>query len=163
MSRRIDQTELWGQREQGSLRGLEINAANPDMAVIVQERFIHVTRDAGQTWQSPYRGTFRVDAEGKKHWANSGEVVTSTWNYYIDPFDKQRHFICYTDIGLARSLDGGKTWLPEMWNLGKMLPEGCDNTCYALAFDPEVPGRVWGAFPACTTSPTTMPFTAAEG
>ena len=36
----------------------------------------------------------------------------------------------------------GKTWLPEMFH----LPEGWSNTTYALAFDPEVKGRVWGAF-----------------
>ncbi|MGD0093111.1 MAG: hypothetical protein ABSE73_24630 [Planctomycetota bacterium] len=138
------ETECWGQRQQGATRGCEINPANPDMFVVNQGRFIHYTLDAGKTWKSPYRGTSRVDAEGHTHWANSGEVVTSTWNYYIDPFDKSRHYICYTDIGFARSLDGGKTWLPEMYH----IPKNWSNTTYELAFDPEVPGRVWGAFSA---------------
>jgi hypothetical protein len=75
------QTELWGQREQGSLRGLEINASNPDMVVIDQERFLHVTMDGGKTWKSPYRGTYHVDKNDMRHWATTGEVVTSTWNY----------------------------------------------------------------------------------
>jgi len=136
------ETMCWGQRQQGATRGLEVNPSNPDMVVVNQGRFIHYTMDAGKNWKSPYRGTSRVDAEGRTHWANSGEVVTSTWNYYIDPFDKNRHYICYTDIGFARSLDGGKTWLPEMFH----IPRAWSNTTYALAFDPEVKGRVWGAF-----------------
>jgi len=138
------ETENWGQREQGATRGCEINASNPDMLVMDQGRSIFYTLDAGKTWKSPHRGTCRTDAEGHKHWANSGEVVTSTWNYYIDPFEKNRHYICYTDIGFARSLDGGQTWLPEMFH----IPKNWSNTTYALAFDPEVKGRVWGAFSA---------------
>jgi len=140
------ETDAWGQREQGLVRGLEINPSNPDMVVFVQTRDIHYTLDAGKTWKSPYAGTCSVDKDGKKVWANSGEVVTSTWNYYIDPFDKLNRFIGYTDIGLARSMDGGKMWLPEMEYLKKVLPKGCDNTCYAMTFDPDVPGRVWAAF-----------------
>ena len=140
------QTECWGQREQGDLRGLETNPSNPDMVVINQSRSMHVTTDAGKTWKSPYNGTCRVDGQGRKHYATSGEVVTSSWHYAIDPFDKVRRFICYTDICLARSLDGGKTWLPEEYSLAKAIPRRWTNTCYALAFDPEVSGRVWGAF-----------------
>ena len=138
------ETETKGQREQDEMRGLEVNAGNPDMVVVVQGRSIHYTLDAGKTWKSPHRGNVRVDAEGRKQWSNTGEVVTSTWNYYIDPFDHSRHYICYTDIGFARSLDGGKSWLWE----GKTIPQQWSNTTYELAFDPEVNGRIWGAFSA---------------
>ena len=52
-----------------------------------------------------------------------------------------RHYIAYTDIGLARSLDAGKTW--NWWGKGRAPWR---NTCYELAFDPQTPGRIWGAF-----------------
>jgi hypothetical protein len=66
----------------------------------------------------------------------------SAWNYYIDPFEPNRHYICYTDIGFARSLDAGKSWI--WWALEGRAP--WPNTCYELAFDPQIPGKVWGAF-----------------
>ena len=152
------QTECWGQREQGEVRGLEINPSNPDMVVLTQSRFIHATMDAGRTWHSPYAGTRQVDGQGRKQWANSGEVVTSSWNYTIDPFDKLNRFICYTDIGLARSVDGGKTWMPLQFDLEKVIPRKWANSCYALAFDPGVTGRVWGAFSAMHDIPNEFIF-----
>lgn len=60
----------------------------------------------------------------------------------MDPHQTNRHYIAYTDIGLSRSLDGGKTW--RWWNQKTWAP--WRNTCYELAFDPEVPGTIWGAF-----------------
>ena len=72
-------------------------------------------------------------------WIDTGLVVTTVWNYYLDPFEPDRHYIAYTDIGFARSTDAGKTWY---WQTGKPLR----NTTYELAFDPETPGLIWGAF-----------------
>lgn len=57
---------------------------------------------------------------------NTGLVVTTTWNYVIDPLEPKRHYICYTDIGLARSLDAGATW--HRWGDGGRSP--WTNTCY---------------------------------
>src|ERR1019366_10132905 len=45
-------------------------------------------------------------------------------------------------IGLARSTDAGRSW---MWWDAKSWPPW-RNTCYELAFDPETPGKIWGAF-----------------
>jgi hypothetical protein len=69
-------------------------------------------------------------------------AVTTTWQYYVDPFQTNRHYIAYTDLGLARSLDAGESWIwwdPQSWAPWR-------NTCYELAFDPDVPGKIWGAF-----------------
>ena len=72
----------------------------------------------------------------------NGLVVTTTWHYYVDPFEANRHYIAYTDIGMARSLDAGKTWI--WWDRNTWAP--WRNTCYEIAFDPDVPGKMWGAF-----------------
>ena len=72
----------------------------------------HITHDGGETWF----GGHTYPAPGQKPgpgsaWVCNGLVVTTTWHYYIDPFEPNRHYICYTDIGMARSLDAGKTWM----------------------------------------------------
>lgn len=75
-------------------------------------------------------------------WVCNGLVVTTTWHFYVDPFAPNRQYICYTDIGLARSMDAGKSWIwwdPKSWSLWR-------NTCYELAFDPATRGKIWGAF-----------------
>ena len=54
----------------------------------------------------------------------------------------RRVFITYTDIGLFRSEDGGATWTGS----SRGVPTRWRNTTYWVAFDPEVKGRVWGAF-----------------
>jgi hypothetical protein len=65
--------------------------------------------------------------------------VTTVWHYYIDPFEKNRHYMAYTDIKFARSEDAGKTWYSQ-WD------RPLRNTTYELAFDPDTPGKIWGAF-----------------
>ena len=87
------------------------------------------TRAAG----SPQRGAA---------WRNTGLVVTTTWRYYVDPQQPARHYICYTDLGFARSLDAGATWI--WWSQQGRAP--WQNTCYELAFDTDRPGRIFGAF-----------------
>ncbi|MEI7436234.1 MAG: hypothetical protein WCL16_05450 [bacterium] len=101
---------------------------------------IFITTNGGHSWQSGE--TWRKEPGQpslNSLWVNNGLVNTTTWNYYVDPFDPTRHYICYTDIGSARSVDAGHSWI---WgrNTGP-------NT-YEYAFDPEVPGRMWGAWSA---------------
>jgi len=103
----------------------------------------YITHDGGDTW---FNGdTYPADGQVPKPgcaWTCTGLVVTTTWNYYIDPFEANRHYIAYTDIGFARSLDAGKTWI--WWDKNSWAP--WRNTCYEIAFDPETPGKMWGAF-----------------
>ncbi|HHN46807.1 MAG TPA: hypothetical protein ENN09_05130, partial [Planctomycetes bacterium] len=116
--------------------------SNPDVVVRITGIAI-ISHDGGRTWfnghitlapgQKPGRGCF---------WVNTGLVVTTTWHYYVDPHDHNRHYIAYTDIGFARSTDGGATW--AWWDDANWAP--WRNTCYEIAFDPDVPGKMWGAF-----------------
>lgn len=119
-------------------------ATNADVLLQVNDGCAWTTTDGGKSWKAahtrPAPGSGPDDKESR--WLCNGLVVTSTWNYYLDPLDPSRHFICYTDIGFARSGDKGKTW--SWWALAGRAPWG--NTCYELAFDPQTPGKVWGAF-----------------
>ena len=131
--------------EKGSSRdnisGFGINPADPDHLVVTDWMSCYITRDGGKTWAAAH--TRSAEAPGRRgkgmRWVNNGLVVTSVWHYYLDPFEPDRHYIAYTDIEFARSTDAGKTWY---WQTGRPLR----NTTYELAFDPETPGTIWGAF-----------------
>ncbi len=124
--------------------GVAIDARNPEHLILVDMGRCFLTSDGGKTWQCGHTRPVperRPPGPGSR-WICNGLVVTTTWNYYIDPFQPQRHYICYTDIGFARSTDAGKSW--AWWSLQGRAP--WNNTCYELAFDPQTPGKIWGAF-----------------
>ena len=93
------------------------------------------TIDGGKTWQGVYT---RKAANGK--WMSAGLDVTTTYGVHWDPFDRNRMFISYTDIGAFVSEDGGKTW-DSVTRDG--MPRPWVNTTYWMEFDPQVKGRVW--------------------
>jgi photosystem II stability/assembly factor-like uncharacterized protein len=135
------QTEALGNRWQGGTRALEINVGNPDMVVLTQERWYIYSQNAGKSWNLAHTGT-RIVKDGQVSWLNNGLMETSCWDYYIDPFEKNRRYIAHTDIGFSRSIDGGESWI---WG-GPTLPQGVENTTYQLAFEPQVSGKIFGAF-----------------
>jgi photosystem II stability/assembly factor-like uncharacterized protein len=103
----------------------------------------YLTRDGGSTWVSAMSKSADLTRTGRDAcWRPQGLGVTTTWNYYVDPLNPERHYIAYTDIGLARSADRGRSW--QWW--GKTGRAPWQNTCYELAFDPDIPGKIWGAF-----------------
>jgi photosystem II stability/assembly factor-like uncharacterized protein len=124
-----------------NISGFAINPANPDHLVVGDWMNCFLTRDGGKTWAAAHTKSAEEPARRGKgmRWIDTGLVVTTVWNYYLDPFEPDRHYIAYTDIGFARSTDAGKTWF---WQTGKPLR----NTTYELAFDPQTPGLIWGAF-----------------
>lgn len=136
------QTEALRQRWQSPARALEINTGNPDMVVLTQERWYIYTTDAGSAGNA--HACTRVVQDGQVSWRNNGLMETSCWDYLIDPLDKNRRYIAQTDIGFSRSLDGGRTWI---WG-GPALPQGVDNTTYQIVFDPDIKGKIFGAFSA---------------
>jgi photosystem II stability/assembly factor-like uncharacterized protein len=122
--------------------GVAICNTDPNRLILVRNE-VHVTHDGGTQWFAGH--TYPVSAEKPKpgsDWVCNGLVVTTTWNYYIDSFEPTRHYIAYTDIGLARSTNGGRTWI--WWDKNSWAP--WRNTCYEIAFDPDIPGKMWGAF-----------------
>jgi len=126
--------------------GLTVNPANPDVVMATNGGELFATTDGGKKWRQCYSAYAKgqpppIPEPGKRpgRWHSIGLEVTTTWNYHVDPFDHERHFICYTDIGFARSEDGGHTWTHS--------PTGSPwrNTTYGIVFDPERKERIWAA------------------
>lgn len=131
--------ELGG--SESNLSGMGISPADPEMVITTDWMCCQITRDGGGSWETlhtkPAPGQEPVGKGAR--WINTGLVVTTVWHYYVDPFEPNRHYMAYTDIKFARSEDAGKTWYSQ-WE------KPLRNTTYELAFDPEVPGKIWGAF-----------------
>ena len=93
------------------------------------------TTDGGNTWRSAY--SYQLE-DGS--FSTRGLDVTTCYGVHFDPFDAQRMFVSYTDIGLFVSDNGGKGWRSST---GIGVPWEWVNTTYWVEFDPEVQGRMW--------------------
>ena len=121
--------------------GLGVDPTDPETVVMTDWFKCQITRNGGRSWQTLHTRSSEPERFlGKgQAWVNNGLVVTSVWHYYIDPFERNRHYMAYTDVRFARSEDSGKTWISD-------FARPLRNTTYELAFDPEIPGKIWGAF-----------------
>ncbi|HYK89810.1 MAG TPA: hypothetical protein VE398_13615 [Acidobacteriota bacterium] len=113
---------------------LGISPVNPDICYGTDYGRTMRTVDGGATWQGVYS---RKTPEGS--YTTTGLDVTTNYGVHFDPFDKQRVFISYTDIGLFRSEDGGASWI----SASEGVPKDWVNTTYWVEFDPAVKGRMW--------------------
>jgi hypothetical protein len=100
----------------GPAWGFTVAPSNSDVAVYVNQAVCNICEDgtaAAPQWDNRYTvltsppGSVLTSSE---RWRSTGLDVTTVWKYFIDPSNPKVHFICYTDIGLARSDDAGQTW-----------------------------------------------------
>ncbi len=116
---------------------LGVAPANPDICYATDLFRTYRTLDGGKTWETVT--SVRV---GANTWTTRGLDVTTNYGVHFDPFDPRHMIISYTDIGAFQSRDGGSSWssatngVPTRWR----------NTTYWVVFDPQVKGRLWGAF-----------------
>jgi photosystem II stability/assembly factor-like uncharacterized protein len=116
---------------------LNLGVADQDPALVYATDLGRTMRstDAGATWNAVYSGR----APSAQGWTTTGLDVTTSYGYHVDPFDAKRRFITFTDIGLSRSEDAGRSWTRSMDG----VPHAWSNTAYWMVFDPSVKGRVW--------------------
>jgi photosystem II stability/assembly factor-like uncharacterized protein len=123
----------WG----GSPIDLGVAPGNPDICYAGDNGRGYKTVDGGKTWEQVYSHNMPDSS-----CASGGLDVTTCYGVHFDPFDKKHFFICYTDMGLFHTFNGGASWFQSMNN----IPRDWQNTCYDLEFDPAVKGRVWSVW-----------------
>ena len=135
----------WG----GSPIDLGVAPGNPDVCFAGDNGRGYKTTDGGKTWEQVYS---RNNPDGSC--SNTGLNVTTCYGVHFDPFDRNHFFICYTDIGLFHTFDGGQSWYHSITN----IPMAWQNTCYQVAFDPEVRGKIWSVWANAHDLPRTKMF-----
>ncbi len=134
------QTQIrWGYRIMS--RGLGVNAAEPNIVMVSTQGDLYKSVNGGRSWHQLMNHPVGIQpGDPGYRYRSNGLEVTSVWEFLFDPFDENRCYIAYTDIGFARSVDRGRTWIysargSHPWS----------NTFYGVVFDPHVKGRMYAA------------------
>ncbi len=135
----------WG----GSPIDLGVAPGNPDVCYAGDDGRGYKTVNGGKTWEQIYS---RNNPDST--FSNNGLNVTTCYGVHLDPFDKNHFFICYTDIGLFHTFNGGESWYHSITNILRTW----QNTCYEVGFDPKVKGKVWSVWANAHDLPRTKMF-----
>ena len=125
----------------GPAIGFCVSPSDPDVAMLTNMAELYTTHDGGDSWQCAYSrcaAPTGILREGQP-WTSNGLEVTGAWQFALDPYEPMRAYICYTDIGFARSEDRGKSWRYS----GRGSP--WRNTWYGIVFDPLRAGVIYSA------------------
>jgi len=133
----------------GAAIDLAVAPSDPEVVWRVTALCSYRSTDGGKSWQETY-SRWRPDGAA----TTNGMDVTTTYGVHFDPHVAGRMFISYTDIGLWRSDDGGAGW----WTSRGGVPMAWRNTCYWMAFDPEVRDRMWSVWSGCHDLPRPKMF-----
>ena len=122
----------------GPIVDLGVAPSNPDVCYATDHcpRAFR-TLDGGRTWQQ----TISEHVDGAR-WTTTGYDVTTCYGVHFDPFRRETMFISYTDVGLFKSEDAGRSWKSSIAG----IPRRWQNTTYWVEFDPQVKGLMWGGF-----------------
>jgi len=110
-----------------------INAKNPLEAGGSGNFFLHVTRNGGEKWESPfteYRDGCNTDDKRSsgERWSSTGLEMTSFRHLKFNPYNLTNGFASVADINMLRTLDGGESF--EISNTGLISI----NTLYDYTF-----------------------------
>jgi photosystem II stability/assembly factor-like uncharacterized protein len=121
----------------GSPWFIDASDNDPDLAFAALQGFAWITRDGGKTWNQTYTEGY---TDGS--WYGKSLESTTCYDVVFDPYDKDTLIITYTDNGMLKSTNGGKSWKHAVQG----VPYDWINTCYKMVFDPDVKGRAWAVW-----------------
>ncbi|HUU27705.1 MAG TPA: hypothetical protein VM123_07825 [archaeon] len=116
---------------------LGVSPTDPDICYATDFGCTYRTLDGGVSWEQVYSKDLPDSSVTSR-----GLDVTTCYGVHFDPFDPEHIFISYTDIGAFHSFNGGRSWFHAI----EGIPRPWINTCYWMAFDPEVKGRAWSVW-----------------
>ncbi len=128
---------LWGP----TVMGLAMDPREPRNLWFSTSGYIFRSGDGGDSWTQAYmRPAQRSGAmpeDVTNVWSGTGLEVTCVNRIVVHPRDPKRLFLCYADIGLLQTWDGGRT---VARTVGGMK---CDGNTFTAVFDPDDPLIVW--------------------
>jgi photosystem II stability/assembly factor-like uncharacterized protein len=133
--------DAWAEKAFGGeyIRLMDVGVAPYDgnTAIVTDWYRTMKTSDGGKSWNEIY-STSQPDGS----FISRGLDVTTSYGVHFDPFDSNHIAISYTDIGYHHSFNRGKSWTRST----EGVPAEWINTCYWIAFDPAVKGKIWSVW-----------------
>ncbi|MEA2062578.1 MAG: hypothetical protein U9P14_02665 [Gemmatimonadota bacterium] len=120
-----------------SVINMGVYPGDPDIAIFTDWYRSMKTVDGGKTWEALYSETLPDGSIRSR-----GLDVTTCYGVHFDPFNKDHLVISYTDIAYWHSFDRGESWRRS----AQGVPPAWDNTCYWVAFDPEIRDKLWSVW-----------------
>jgi photosystem II stability/assembly factor-like uncharacterized protein len=117
---------------------LSLSPFDPDTLYFGTSMRAFKTADGGGSWQQIYT---RMREDGR--YQGSGLETTCLFEVVVHPRDSQRLYLCYWDIGLLISEDGGQSFRRRVQGI---TPSEMQTECFTVAFDPDDPEHCWGSF-----------------
>tara|TARA_Y100001978_G_C23697755_1_gene438647 strand:- start:1221 stop:3857 length:2637 start_codon:yes stop_codon:yes gene_type:complete len=133
----VENSEFCGRRKWGFGRiNFAVDPVDSSRVMVTCMSDLFLSVDAGKTWQQSYNEDVgRIQPGSKDFFCRTrGLTMTSAWQYHVDPWDRKYQYVCYTDFGFIRSIDGGGSWAGS--------PPA--NSVYAMQFHPNST-RIFGA------------------
>ncbi len=128
----------------GRANRITVDPMNADRIVYVNTGELFKSEDGGKTWQegcSVYKGPDAQKIERNQAWAGIGLEVALPTDLVFDPFDKNRRYLIYGDIGFLISEDAGKSWRRSV----KGIPRAWVNRMWEVFVDPDNKGVLYAA------------------
>ena len=115
---------------------ITVSPVDPDIVYVTDLFRTYRTLDGGLHWTQVHSRQAGTNA-----WTSRGLDVTTNYGIHVDAHDRSRIFMSNTDMGLFRSEDGGRSWIPS----SEGMPQNWRNTTYWVVFDPDESGLMWGS------------------
>lgn len=129
-----DRNWSWGE----TCFGITVAPTNSSKVMFGDFGFVHVTENGGQSWRQAYLNASDQHPAGsstpkRQYYHSIGLENTSAWQ--VSWHDQNNLLAAFSDIGMIRSKDGGKTWGFDYSGLSA-------NSVYRLA---ETPNGIYAA------------------